>query len=57
MPSGYNFFEKAMRDMLKSAGGKWVPKEKSWFVPYGAIRGTEREERIPECLFKKKRGE
>jgi len=57
MPSGYNFSEKALRDMLKASGAKWVPKEKSLFVPYGAIRGTEREERIPEGLFKKKRGE
>ena len=57
VPSGYNFTEKTLRDMLKAAGGKWVPKEKSWFVPYGAIRGTELEERIPEGLFKKKRGE
>jgi len=57
MPSGYNFSEKALLDMLKAAGGKWVPKEKSWFVLCGAIRGTEREERITEGLIKKNRRE
>jgi len=41
MPSGYNFSEKVLRDMLKAAGGKWVPKEKSWFVPCGVIRDTD----------------
>lgn len=39
--------EKALRDRLKAAGGRWTPKEKLWHVPFGAIRGdAELEERI-----------
>lgn len=41
------YTEKALRDRLKAAGGKWDPQKKLWRVPYGAIRGdTELEERI-----------
>jgi hypothetical protein len=41
------FTEKALRERLKAAGGRWDPKEKLWRVPYGAIRGNaELEERI-----------
>ena len=56
VPVMVNFSEKRLREMLKEKGGKWNPEEKSWFVPYGAVRGTELEERIPEGLIKKKRG-
>jgi len=39
--------EKALRNRLKAAGGRWDPAEKLWQVPYGAIRGNaELEERI-----------
>jgi hypothetical protein len=38
--------EKGLRDLLKSAGGKWDPEEKVWHVAYGSIRGTELEKRI-----------
>lgn len=42
-----SFSEKALRDRLKAAGGKWDPEEKLWRVPYGMIRGnSELEERI-----------
>jgi hypothetical protein len=57
VPVIVNFSEKDLREKLKVDGGKWNPEEKSWFVPYGAIRGTELGERIPEGLIKKKRGE
>jgi hypothetical protein len=40
------FTEKGLRDRLKDAGGRWDPQEKLWLVRYGAIRGTELEERI-----------
>jgi hypothetical protein len=56
VPVMVNFSEKRLREMLKAKGGKWNPEEKSWFVPYGAVHGTELEERIPEGLIKKKRG-
>ena len=41
-----SYSEKALRDNLKAAGGKWDPQEKLWRVPYGSIRGTELEKRI-----------
>jgi hypothetical protein len=40
------FTEKGLRDRLKAAGGRWDPQEKLWLVRYGAIHGTELEERI-----------
>ncbi len=40
------YTEKALRDRLKSAGGRWDPQEKLWLVRYGSIHGTEFEERI-----------
>ena len=40
------YTERALRDRLKAAGGRWDPQEKLWLVRYGSIRGTELEERI-----------
>jgi hypothetical protein len=41
------YTEKALRDRLKAAGGRWDPKEKLWRVRFGSIRGDgELEERI-----------
>jgi hypothetical protein len=40
------FTEKGLRDRLKAAGGRWDPQEKLWLVRYGAVRGTDLEERI-----------
>jgi hypothetical protein len=34
------YTEKALREMLKAAGGRWDPEEKLWRVYYGAIRGN-----------------
>ena len=55
VPVIVNFSEKSLRDKLKRVGGKWDPEEKLWFVPFGRIRGTELEERIPVGFIKKKR--
>jgi hypothetical protein len=33
------YTEKALRDKLKAAGGRWDPEEKLWRVRYGSIRG------------------
>lgn len=33
--------EAALRNRLKSLGGRWRPAEKLWQIPYGAIRGME----------------
>ena len=41
------FTNKALRDRLKTAGGRWNPEEKLWRVQFGFIRGdAELEERI-----------
>ena len=32
------YTEKALRDMLKAAGGRWDPEGRLWQVPYGSIR-------------------
>jgi hypothetical protein len=39
------YAEKAHRDTLKAAGGRWDPEAKLWYVPYGTIRGTTNEPR------------
>ncbi|MDD2541879.1 MAG: hypothetical protein PHH28_12675 [Desulfuromonadaceae bacterium] len=33
------YTETALRDSLKTAGGRWCPEEKLWRVRYGAIMG------------------
>jgi len=40
------YVEKELREQVKAAGGKWDPAVKMWWVPYGAIKGTELEKRI-----------
>jgi hypothetical protein len=41
------YTEKALRERLKAAGGRWNPEEKLWMVRFGAIRGdSELAERI-----------
>ena len=40
------YAEKAFREKLKTAGGRWDPETKLWIVRYGTIRGTELEDRI-----------
>lgn len=56
VPVQVNYREKGLRDKLKAAGGTWNPEEKLWYVAYGAIRGTELEERIMTDRAKGKRG-
>jgi len=55
VPVNVYFSEMDLREKLKGLGGKWNPEEKSWFVPYASIRGTEFEERIPTGFLKSKR--
>ncbi len=38
VPVVVHYSEKALREMLKAAGGRWDPEEKLWRVQYGAIR-------------------
>jgi hypothetical protein len=30
----------------KAAGGRWDPKKRLWFIPYGKIKGSELEKHI-----------
>jgi len=55
VPVLVNYNEKVLRDKVKAAGGTWNPKEKLWYVAYGAIRGTELEERMKADVVKGKK--
>jgi len=55
VPLQVAYNEKALREQLKIMGGRWDPEAKLWHVSYGAIRGTELEERIPVEFTKGKR--
>lgn len=46
---------KDLRELVKSVGGKWDAAAKLWKVPYGAIKGTELEKRIPAACLREKR--
>jgi hypothetical protein len=44
------YTETALREKLKTAGGRWNPEERVWRVSFGAIRGdTALVERIVRC--------
>jgi hypothetical protein len=36
----------ALRQQVKTAGGKWVPEEKLWYVRYGSVAGRALEKHI-----------
>jgi len=38
--------EKQLGKMARSAGGKWNPDVKLWYIQYGNIKGTELEQHI-----------
>ena len=42
------FEETELRARLQRMRAKWDPSLKVWLVPYGLIRGTDLETRIPE---------
>lgn len=37
---GVRYTEKALREALRAAGGRWYPEERLWRVAYGAIRSN-----------------
>lgn len=39
-------FDMPMRTRVKTAGGRWNPEKKLWFVKYGNIAGTPLEKHI-----------
>ena len=47
VPVAVCYAEKPLREKLKALGGRWEPENKHWQLPYGLIRGTELEARIP----------
>jgi hypothetical protein len=47
-PVAVKFDETDLRERLRKARAKWDPEAKVWMVPYGKIRGTVLETRIPE---------
>lgn len=46
-PLAVGFDETALREKLRKLRAKWDPEARVWLVPYGKIRGTELEARIP----------
>jgi hypothetical protein len=52
VPVSVAFEEKALREKMKAAGGKWDPQTKMWLVPYGVVCGTELEKRISNEFLK-----
>jgi hypothetical protein len=54
VPVAVGYGEKELRQRLKDASGTWNPEDRLWHVPYGAIKGTELEARIPAEHRKRK---
>lgn len=52
VPVAVGYGEQELRLRLKAVNGKWDPQAKLWHVLYGAIRGTDLEERIPAGYHK-----
>jgi hypothetical protein len=46
-PVAVGYGETAVREQLRKLRAMWNPEAKVWLVPYGKIRGTELEARIP----------
>jgi len=46
VPVRIEYGERQLGKMARSAGGKWDPKVKLWYIPYGKIKGTELEKHI-----------
>ena len=43
VPVRIEYGEKQLGKMARSAGGKWNPEVKLWYIQYGNIKGTELE--------------
>jgi hypothetical protein len=46
VPVQIAFIESELKDMAKSAGGRWNPEKRVWFIAYGRIKGSELEKHI-----------
>jgi len=38
--------ESELKQLAKSAGGRWDPNERVWLVPYGKVKGTKLKKHI-----------
>ncbi len=52
VPVAVAYGEKELRERLRKLRGTWDPEAKVWHVPYGKIRGTELEARIPAAFLR-----
>ena len=46
VPLRIEYGEKQLGQMARTAGGKWDPDVKLWYIQYGKIKGTELERYI-----------
>jgi hypothetical protein len=46
VPVRIEYGEKQLGKMARSAGGKWNPDVKLWYIQYGNIKGTELEKHM-----------
>ena len=46
VPVRIAYGEKQLGKMARSAGGRWDPDVKLWYIQYGKIKGTELEQHI-----------
>lgn len=46
VPVRIKFNENALKEMAKTAGGRWDPEKRLWLIPYGKVKGSELEKHI-----------
>ena len=46
VPVRVRYNETDLKNMAKTAGGKWSPEKRLWFIPFGHIKGTDLEKHI-----------
>ena len=46
VPVRIEYGEKQLGKIARSAGGKWNPEVKLWYIQYGNIKGTELEKHM-----------
>jgi hypothetical protein len=46
VPVRIRYNESDLKNLARTAGGKWSPEKRLWFIPFGRIKGTELEKHI-----------
>ncbi len=46
VPVEIAYTEDMLKSLAKSAGGRWNPEKRVWFIVYGRVKGTELEKHI-----------